>query len=77
MLKSELNERQRRLWTASEAKSMGYSGISAVACAAGISRLTITKGIKELENHEHLPDCRIRREGGSKKIGGENCSESV
>jgi transposase len=67
MLKSELNERQRRLWAASEAKSMGYGGISAVARATGISRPTITKGIKELENNEHLPDGRIRREGGGNK----------
>jgi transposase len=69
MLKSELNERQRRLWAASEAKSLGRGGITAVSRATGISRPTITKGIKELENNERLPEGRIRREGGgSKKI---------
>ena len=36
MLKDELNERQRRLWAASEALSLGYGGISQVAKATGI-----------------------------------------
>jgi transposase len=67
MLESELNERQRRLWAASEAKSLGYGGISLVSRATGISRPTITKGIKELENGEHLAEGRILREGGGGK----------
>jgi transposase len=67
MLESELNERQRRLWAASEAKSLGYGGISLVSRATGLSRPTIHKGIKELENGEHLAEGRIRREGGGGK----------
>ena len=48
-LKAELNERQRRLWAASEALSFGYGGISTVARATGLSRITITRGIKDIE----------------------------
>ena len=67
MLKDELNERQRRLWAASEALSLGYGGISQVARATGISRPTITLGIKELQSGEHLSEGRVRREGGGRK----------
>jgi hypothetical protein len=46
MLKSGLNERQRRHWAASEALSLGYGGISAVSRASGLSHPTIRKGIQ-------------------------------
>ena len=36
----ELNERQRRLWAASEARSHGRGGIGAVSRATGISEDT-------------------------------------
>jgi len=66
-LKHEWNERQRRLWAASEAMCQGYGGVSAVARATGISRPTIHQGIKELENGERLEGNRVRREGGGRK----------
>jgi hypothetical protein len=66
-LKAELNERQRRLWAASEAQSLGHGGISLVSRATGLSRPTITKGIKELKNGERLPEGRVRRKGGGPK----------
>jgi len=66
-LKSEFNERQRRLWAASEAMSLGRGGVSIVARATGISRPTITMGIRELEGGEHLAENRVRREGGGRK----------
>ena len=40
----ELNERQRRLWAASEARALGYGGVAAVARATGISEDTIGRG---------------------------------
>lgn len=67
ILGHELNERQRRLWAASEAMSLGYGGVSAVARATGISRVTITQGIKELQNGESLSEGRVRREGGGRE----------
>jgi transposase len=66
-LHAEWNERQRRLWAASEAMSVGRGGVSVVARATGLSRPTIHKGIKELENGERLAENRVRREGGGRK----------
>jgi hypothetical protein len=46
----EMNERMRRLWAAAEAKSLGRGGITRVARATGLSRTTITAGLRELEH---------------------------
>jgi hypothetical protein len=43
-----LNERERRLWAAVEAKALGYGGISMGARVTGISRRAIQVGLKEL-----------------------------
>jgi hypothetical protein len=67
VLKRELNERQRRLWAASEAMSLGHGGISIVAKATGMSRTTITQGVDELRNEKRLAENRVRREGGGRK----------
>ena len=66
-LKEELNERQRRLWAASEASSLGYGGITAVALATGMSRTTITRGINELQNGKRLGENRVRHHGAGRK----------
>ncbi len=65
-LAGELNERQRRLWAASEARSVGRGGIAATARATGISVPTIRKGIAELESGEHLDPGRVRKRGGGR-----------
>ena len=44
-----LDERQRRLLLAAEARWLGYGGVSLVARAAGVSRVTVTAGVEELE----------------------------
>ena len=67
----EWNERQRRLWAASEAMCLGRGGVSIVARATGLSRPTIYKGISELKNNERLPCNRVRRTGGGRKKGSE------
>jgi Rhodopirellula transposase. len=63
-----LNERERRLWAAVEAKSLGYGGIAAVARVTGISRRAIHAGLQELGQ---LPSAgrsqRIRGVGGGRK----------
>jgi transposase len=63
-----LNERDRRVWAAVEAKSLGYGGISAVARVTGIARRTIHAGLKELSSLQSswCPQ-RIRRVGGGRK----------
>jgi hypothetical protein len=66
-LAGELNERQRRLWAASEARSAGRGGIAATARATGISVPTIRKGIAELESGERLEGGRVRKAGGGRR----------
>ena len=66
---SLLDERTRRLMAASEARTMGYGGISQVRRACGLSRKAIAKGMREIEAGTPLPPGRIRRSGaGRKKI---------
>ncbi|MGH2893547.1 MAG: ISAzo13 family transposase [Solirubrobacteraceae bacterium] len=66
-LAGELNERQRRLWAASEARAAGRGGIAATARATGISVPTIRKGMRELWAGERLEPGRVRRRGGGRK----------
>jgi hypothetical protein len=64
-----LDERSRRQWAAAEAMELPWGGVSSVATATGLSRTTITAGVREL--NEHLggsePSARIRREGGGRR----------
>ncbi len=61
-----LNERSRRMLAATEAVGIGYGGVSLVSRACGLSRVTITKGINELDASP-LPAERIRRAGGGRQ----------
>jgi hypothetical protein len=63
-----LNERDRRLALATEAKSWGRGGITAVHQATGASRTTIRRGMTELADNsaERSPD-RVRAPGGGRK----------
>jgi len=69
MLSGSLNERQRRLWAASEALNLGRGAVSVVSRATGISRPTIIRGLKELNEEPRLPPERSRRSGGGRKKG--------
>ena len=63
-----LNERDRRLALATEAKSWGWGGIAAVHRATGASRSTIRRGLGELDNDtEEGPNRRVRAPGGGRK----------
>src|ERR1022692_3788354 len=62
-----LDERQRRLLMAAEARSLGYGGISLVARAAGVSRVTVTAGVDELDGGAEPLGGRARRPGGGRK----------
>jgi hypothetical protein len=44
-----LNERQRRMAAAVEARALGYGGVSAIAQATGLARGTIHRALNELE----------------------------
>ena len=63
----ELNERQRRLYAATEARSAGRGGIAATSRATGIAVDTIRKGIAELESGQTVDRGRVRRPGGGRK----------
>ena len=71
VLRETLNERSRRLWAATEARSLGRGGIAAVIAATGMSSATVSKGLSELEAVQSggavLPPERIRRPGGGRK----------
>lgn len=63
-----LNERDRRAAMATEAKSWGWGGISAVQRATGASRKTIERGLAELTGG--VPEGsgrRVRAPGGGRK----------
>ena len=67
-----LNEKQKRLYLASEAEALGHGGITSISNATGVSRVTITAGIKELNSGEFIDTSdegttRIRREGAGRK----------
>ena len=62
-----LDEKARRLWCANEALAVGFGGVSYVALATGVSRTTITEGVKEISGKKELPKRGIRREGGGRK----------
>lgn len=62
----ELNERSRRIWAASESKSLGYGGIRIVSKATGIAESTIQIGLKELLHKDIPPPNRIRYAGGGR-----------
>ena len=61
----QLDERARRLVAASEAVQLGHGGISQVSRACGLSRVTITKGIRELDT-EPIAAGRVRRPGAGR-----------
>jgi hypothetical protein len=66
----EMDERRRRQWAAAEARDLGWGGVSLVSSATGLSRPTITAGLRELD--EPIPQrtahaARVRRPGGGRR----------
>ena len=59
------NERQKRIYAGSVAKSYGYGGITKVAQEVGMDVHTIARGIKELAEEPLLG--RVRKPGGGRK----------
>jgi hypothetical protein len=66
-----MDERMRRQWAASEAKTYGWGGVQAVARATGLSPTTIRRGTVELRARatslETSISGRVRRVGGGRK----------
>jgi len=69
-LRSEMDERMRRQWAAAEARDLGWGGVTAVARATGLSRVTVTAGLRELSQPAQVraeEATRVRRPGGGRK----------
>ena len=66
LMSGELNERQRRRFAASEARTFGYGGIAAAVRACGLAENTVRKGLSELDEPESLGAGRVRREGAGR-----------
>lgn len=60
-----LDERARRMMAANEARELGFGGITIVSRACGLSRVTITKAMQELDEPPLAPG-RIRRPGSGR-----------
>jgi hypothetical protein len=81
-LRPLMDERMRRQWAASEALSLKRGGVTVVARATGLSRSTITQGMRELRERANLgiedEACvwevppRLRRPGGGRHPLKEN-----
>ncbi len=65
VLSPQLDERQRRLLAGAQARALGRGGITAVACASGMSRSTVHLGIREID-HGVQPAGRVRRHGAGR-----------
>jgi transposase len=65
LMSPHLNEKDLRLLAASCADALGFGGISLVSNISNLSRVTITKGIREIYDTP-LENRRIRSEGGGR-----------
>lgn len=71
-----LDERQKRLYAALEAKQKGHYGVPQASELFGLHPNTIRKGkeeLRELENHP-LPAGKIRRPGSGRKKNNRTAS---
>ena len=66
-MSASFTERTKRRWCAVEARQLGWGGITLVQQATGMSRMTIQKGIKELDLPVALTPLQSRLEGGGRK----------
>ena len=74
LLSPEMDERRRRQWAAAEARELGWGGVSLVAHATGLSRPTITAGMRELDQPIALrasEAARVRRTGAGRRPAAE------
>ncbi len=64
-----LNEKQRRILAAAEARSLGYGGIQKISEFTGLSRPTIYRGLHDLDETtgKKADITRVRNPGGGRK----------
>jgi hypothetical protein len=71
LLSATMTERMRRHWAAAEALALPRGGLALVAEATGLSRTTITAGMRELRQPADEPpvdSSRCRRPGGGRHL---------
>ena len=71
-LRADLDERSRRLWAATEAREIGWGGMTIVHRATALNPKTILRGCCDLKELEKSPRPsgeirRIRQKGGGRK----------
>ena len=66
-LSPALDERQRRLWAAAEAKALGRGGLALVVQATGLAKTTVLRGLMDLSGGPPFTPGRVRRKGGGRK----------
>jgi transposase len=65
-LSGGMGEAMRRRWAAVEARALGYGGLARVSEATGLSRPTIRRGLRELDEGAPLRATRQRAAGGGR-----------
>jgi hypothetical protein len=65
-MKGCLDERQRRLFAASETRSAGRGGLAAVSRVTGLAQTTVRRGLRDLEAGESWESGRARRPGAGR-----------
>src|SRR5260370_8558615 len=63
----QLDERQRRIFAAAEARAAGHGGIAAVSRVTRIAASTIGRGLKELDAPPPLPPGGVRPPAGGRQ----------
>src|SRR5271156_5930914 len=71
LLSPAMTERMRRHWASAEAVALGRGGVTLLAAVTGLSRTTITAGIRELRDRASgaarpLDPSRCRRPGAGR-----------
>ncbi len=77
LLRPLMTERLRRQWAACEARTLGHGGVTLVAEATGLSRTTLSTGLRELHQRAERPSDdpppdRVRAPGGGRHLVEEN-----
>ena len=70
-----LDERQRRLLAGAGARALGRGGVSVAASATGMSRNTVRRGVRELEQGSVVREGRVRLKGAGRKRATESDPE--
>lgn len=75
MFYQSLSEKDRRRYSAIEARKLGRGGLSYIAHVLSCDRHTIAQGLQELTDPAALQQTRIRRAGGGRKPRHEQIPE--